>query len=270
MRFPLLHTLVCCITIAFVSMPASAFEWRGYVAGESRVFLHNPLWDGQDDALATLSISAQPELHHEWDGGYQQFVFTPFLRIDSVDDERTHFDIRELYWETSRERFDLRVGIRQVFWGVTESQHLVDIINQTDLVENVDGEDKLGQPMVNVALVRDWGTLDLFMLPGFRERTFPGSNGRLRPMLPIDNRRALYESGAEEAHVDWAARYSHSLGGWDFGLSHFIGTSREPRFMLRADGMRLVPFYDQINQTGLDVQWTRGSWLWKWESIVRS
>jgi len=89
-------------------------------------------------------------------------------------------------------------------------------------------------------------------------------------MLPIDNHRAVYESGAEENHVDWAARYSHNLGGWDFGLSQFVGTSREPRFILRADGKRLVPFYDQISQTGLDVQWTKGSWLWKWESILRS
>jgi len=58
----------------------------------------------------------------------------------------------------------LQVG----FWGVTEFQHLVDIINQTDLVENIDTEDKLGQPMINLALINDWGTVDLFIMPYFR------------------------------------------------------------------------------------------------------
>ena len=55
---------------------------------------------------------------------------------------------------------ELRAGIGRVFWGVTESYHLVDVINQTDLVENVDRKDKLGQPLVNFTLVRDWGALE--------------------------------------------------------------------------------------------------------------
>ena len=47
----------------------------------------------------------------------------------------------------------MRLGLRKVYWGVTESQHLVDVINQTEGVENLDGEDKLGQPMLNLALI---------------------------------------------------------------------------------------------------------------------
>ena len=50
-----------------------------------------------------------------------------------------------------------RVGVGKVFWGVTESQHLVDIINQTDLVENIDTEDKLGQPMLETTWLQNWG-----------------------------------------------------------------------------------------------------------------
>ena len=94
-----------------------------------------------------------------------------------MDSERTHFDIRELFGLWVFERWELGVGIRKVFWGVTESQHLVDIINQTDLVDSIDGEEKLGQPMVNVSIPHEWGTVDLFILPYFRERTFPGRDG---------------------------------------------------------------------------------------------
>ena len=92
--------------------------------------------------------------------------FSPFLRLDQVDENRTHWDIRELYWLYFSRVWEIRVGVRTVFWGVTELQHLVDVINQTDLVENIDGEQKLGQPMVNLALIHDWGTVELFILTG--------------------------------------------------------------------------------------------------------
>lgn len=56
--------------------------------------------------------------------------------------------------------------------GVGGPVHLVDIINQSDLVENPDGEDKLEKPLVKLTSGLPWraGTLNLFMLPYFRER----------------------------------------------------------------------------------------------------
>ena len=103
--------------------------------------------------------------------------------------------MRELLYQRVFDQAELRVGIGRVFWGVTESYKLVDVINQTDLVENVDREDKLGQPLVNLTFVRDWGALDLYVLPGFRERTYPGREGRLRSEPLVDTNRATYESG---------------------------------------------------------------------------
>lgn len=235
-----------------------------------RLFFEDP--PDSQQAGETLSLSFQPEYQHKWDDGYQRFVFTPFARLDSRDDERTHFDIRELYWEKSAEQWDLRLGVRKVFWGVTESVHLVDIINQTDLVENPDGEDKLGQPMLSIAWVNDWGTLDFFVMPGFRERTFPGPKGRLRSQIPLDEDDAEYESNAEEWHVDAAIRWSHSAGDWDVALSHFYGTSREPRLIPEFGLLdtKLIPYYDLIHQTGAELQYTRGGFLGKFELIHRS
>jgi hypothetical protein len=260
------------IALAIMLSNANAGEWSGYVGGELRLF---PSGSDLDDAYhASFSLAAEPEYYHSWDDGYQSLTFKPFLRVDSHDSHRTHFDLRELYWEKAAENWELRAGVRRVFWGKTESQHLVDIINQTDLVENIDTEDKLGQPMINLALVRDWGTLDLFLLPGFRERTFPDEDARLRGPLPIKADDARYESGAKQWHVDFAARWSHFIGNWDLGVSHFHGTSREPRLVPDLSrGLRhieLVPYYDQIDQTGVDLQYTKGSWLWKFEGIHRS
>ncbi len=258
---------------AFASTPAAVAgaELSGYVAAEFRAFPDAALDPRQHDENA--SAVAEPEWSWQYNGGRSTFAVVPFLRVDQGDDERTHFDLRELTWSTAHERWELRIGVRKVFWGVTESQHLVDIVNQTDLVENPDGEDKLGQPMVNIAWIRDWGTLDVFVLPGFRERTFPGAQGRLRTHPRVETDRAIYESSREERHVDFALRWSHVIGDWDLGLAHFHGTSREPRFVpvTEPDGeVVLAPLYEQIDQSGADIQATKGAWLWKLEAITRS
>ena len=59
--------------------------------------------------------------------------------------------------------------------------------------EELDQEEKLGQPMINLALIRDWGTVGLFVLPGFRERTFAGVHGRPRIIPRVEKNLTAYE-----------------------------------------------------------------------------
>jgi hypothetical protein len=256
--------------IIFQSDRAGAHELSGFVGGEARVFAQSAIQPRQKDHSASFVVN--PEYYHEFENG-SSFTFVPFFRLDSADDERTHFDLRELTYLWLQDNLELRLGVRKVFWGVTEVVHLVDIINQTDLVENVDTEDKLGQPMVNLSLTKNWGTVDLFMLPFFRERTFPGREGRLRSSLVVDTDRAVYESAAKEWHTDWTFRYSHFFGDLDVGLYHFIGTGREPTLIPGTDSSGsplLIPLYEQINQTGLDVSYVMNDWLWKLEALYRA
>lgn len=257
--------------LACVGSGAAEFELQGAISAETRVFFESAQYPGQHGLNGSLSL--QPEFYWAWEEGAQSFLFTPFVRVDQGDSRRSHADIRELTWLVARDTWEFRAGVRRVFWGVAESNHLVDIINQTDLVENPDTEDKLGQPMLNLALVRDWGTLDLFVLPGFRERTFPGKSARLRSQPRVDTSAARYDSAAGDKHVDAAIRYSHTVGNLDVGLYHFRGTSREPRLLpaLTSSGERvLTPYYDQINQTGLDALYTWQSWLFKLEALHRT
>lgn len=248
-----------------------AVEFSGNIGVESLGFIHDPIDSQQHNHY--LSAVIEPELYLEWDDGFQSLAFVPFYRYSQHDNKRTHFDIRELTWQLVATDWELRVGIRKEFWGVSESQHLVDIINQTDLVENSDTEDKLGQPMINLALINDWGTIDLYLLAGFRERTFPGKEGRLRSFPELDVGQEQFEKHGIDKHIAYAIRYSHSIGLWDIGFSHFYGTSREPSVIInpKAPGkVELLPYYEMIHQTGIDVQFTQESWLWKLESIVRS
>ncbi|MEZ5502003.1 MAG: AMIN domain-containing protein [Halioglobus sp.] len=224
-------------------------QWSGFMSIDARLFFHSPKYSDQTDQ--DFSTAFKPEYYVDWSGGAQQFGFSPFFRYDTADDQRTHADIRELYWRIEHDRWVAKVGLDVVFWGVTESQHLVDIINQTDLVENIDGEEKLGQPMLNLDYLSEWGNWQLYVLPYFRERTFPGKHGRLRTDPEVDTRSPEYDSSAKQKHVDLALRWSHNIGDWDIGLAHFSGTGREPYLTpdYTSGNLKLIPQYLQIEQT---------------------
>jgi hypothetical protein len=237
---------------------------------QTRAFAHAGA-AGQDSLQP--SLSARLQYYRGWDDDRTSFRAIPFVRVDAEDDERTRADLREFQVTHVGEDWEVHAGVRQVFWGVTEFVHLVDVVNQIDFAENIDGEDRLGQPMVDLSLVRPWGVLDFMVLPGFRERTFPGEDGRLRYAVPVDTDGARYESGDEQWHVDWAARMRGSAGPVEYGLYHFRGTSRDPDLLPTATGsddLVLTPYYPQIDQTGLDAQAIVGDWLWKLEALRRS
>ncbi len=247
--------------------PLHAAEWSGKVTSEYRLFTESASDSRQHGN--NLSLSAEPEFYHEWQNE-QSITVKLFARWDEGDDERSHSDVREFLWQKVTDNWELKVGIGKVYWGVTESQHLVDIINQTDLVENFDREEKLGQTMINLSLIQSWGNIEFFILPTFKERTYPGVNGRLRSIPHVATGQAVYESDDRDKHIDSAMRIFQSINEWDIGLSYFSGTSRDPRLVYDQSLMVLIPYYDLINQTGLDVQGTFDSWLWKLEMIHRN
>ncbi len=243
----------------------------GYGALEYRFFHDHGLGQGMD-YHNNVSFYLQPEFSYRH--GRHRFDFKPFWRYDQHDSRRTHFDIRELAWHANWNRWTVHAGIDKVFWGVTESRHTVDIINQTDLVENIDTEEKLGQPMLRIDYSDPkWGTLSAFYLPVSRKRLFPGKEGRLRPPIPITD-SVDHEGNASPTHPDFALRWARTFGYWDVGLVYFRGVTRRPRFRINFDAfgrpVNLRPVYEIIDQVGIDIQGVTGNWLWKLEAFHRA
>ena len=263
--------LIPLVLVAASGAGASAgeLEFTGEVSGQLRFFPESAQFPGQFETVQP-SLALEAEAYWESDDRAHSLVFVPFVRFDGQDSNRTHGDIREAYWRYGEDDWEILVGLNRVFFGVAESRHLVNVVNQIDQVEDVDEEDFLGEPMVMFATQQDFGQFSFFALPGFRERTFPGSVGRLRAPLPIDEDATGYESPLGQASVDALLRYSHFFGDWDVGAYYFYGTSREPRLIPNGGGTALNPFYDQIHQVGVDVQLTTDAWLWKFEGIVRA
>lgn len=219
------------------------------------------------------SLALEFEYFREWNQGADSFTLVPFLRYDVRDDRRTRGDLREAFLTHVGDGFEIHAGLRRVFWGQTESKHLVDVLNQVDLIENVDEEDRLGQPMLNLTLLRDWGVIEAYVLPGFRERTFASTDGRFTGPFEIAEARSGIRRVAS-GRVDWALRWSHLIGEVELGLAWFDGTNREPEFepvgpVEAGVPIRLQPRYRAMTQASLDAQYIRGDWAWKLELLRR-
>ncbi|MGB0749238.1 MAG: hypothetical protein ACPGO3_10865 [Magnetospiraceae bacterium] len=278
MRASLLSTLFLTTALAGGAMAQDAddffgeLEIAGYASIDARYFINDLEDSSRDNQRLQPSVVLHPELRLPFNNGDSEINLVLHARLDSYDSRRTHADVREANIRHFGDDYDITVGIGKVFWGVTESHHLVDIVNQTDLIEHPDGEDKLGQPMININLVRDFGTLELYALIGYRERTFASRDGRLRDYLPTQNGQPQFEFPDDRLPVDFAARGSKTIGDMDIGISYFHGTQRNPRLpiILDRDGRPVrLAYYGTIDQVGLDMQLTQDAWLYKLEAISR-
>ncbi|MEM7616932.1 MAG: hypothetical protein AAF195_00965 [Pseudomonadota bacterium] len=237
------------------------------VTTELRYFPESPAYDNQlQNFQPAITLSGEGR----WvsDDRKKRVRFEPFLKIDGQDSERSYFDMRELTYSQRFSDFDILVGNGQIFWGVAESRNVVDVINQFDVVENNDETDKLGQPLIRFGKFTDIGRFEFYYLPYFRERNFPGADGRQRTELTVDNDNAQYDRDGEEFAGDFAVRYKQQIDKFDVGLHAFYGTARSPFLAVNGDGSSLTPIYQELTQGGIDVQWTSDAWLLKFEAVV--
>ena len=183
-------------------------------------------------------------------------------RLDQSDPERSYADLREALVQWDKGIVTARLGINTVFWGVAESRHLVNIVNQTDYLDDLDGDEKLGQLMAMVTY--DGGSLgliDLFAMTWARRQKYPSREGRPGVPTAVLDELSVYESNHNEWNVDLAVRWSHSLREVEWALTYFHGTGREPELMPSGSTSQptLLPQYPLISQAGLELQWTRGA-----------
>ena len=234
-------------------------QLRGSVGVIQDYYFRNAALEGQRNQHAP-TIEVQPEYIWQSDVSQDAFIFEPFLALSGSDPAKNRFDIRKASYQYIGEDIDLEVGISKVFWGVTESRHLVDIVNQTDMLGNVDGEDKLGQPMIKAGYYSDYGWFQAFVMPYFRTRSFAGKESRLRQNAIVREENSEFSSSFEEYHPDFAIRYQENFDDLDLGLHYFYGTDREPIITPRVthNGLEFIPRYEIINRVGVDAQYTTG------------
>lgn len=249
----------------------AAAQWQGTVALQALIFDESDQ-DRRGSGRQPL-VMANAGRRMRWQSGLGTHVLaaSASVRLGLANGKETLLDVDDLHWQLMTDRWDLRLGVAEMSWGVLESVRLVDVINQRAPDVGASGGVKLGQPLANVAAKGGWGTLELYLLPWFRRRPLGGRAARLWTSRPVDAEPSVFGLGAGGWSPSWAVRWSRITGDWDVGVGVFDGTSREPAFV-PAPGRAapaLVPRYDRVRQIAVDVQWTRGAWLWKLEALSR-
>lgn len=250
------------LLLTLLLVTSAQAEVSSQIQFENRLFFD----DYQSNHLFS-SVSVETEYLKSSNDDRNLFTIKPFYRYDHRDSSRSHFDLREFSFTTASDNMQWRLGRSKVFWGVNESIHLVDVINQTDTLENIDGEDKLGQWMISPTWYLPKGSIEVFLLPRFEKRSFVSTKGRFSGSVNIDDENSMFEK--DENHLDYAMRWNHQLGDSEMALSYFDGTSRTPDMILSNSG-RLTPFYRQAKQVGLEINAILDNWSWKLESIYKS
>jgi len=244
-----------------------SFEYKvyGHIQPEVSLFINGKGKHNQPNEKKSIYFNGNFISYLEDDRG--KITINPIARYDHEDNERTYIDFHRLKYEYFFDNATFKIGNEIIFWGVNESFHVVDIINQSNIAENILGTKKLGQPMIASSWYEDFGDFDIYILPYFRERLFPGKDGRPRYALEIDKDATIYESSKKEKHTDLAIRYSKVIDDWDLGFSHFYGTSRTPTLITNTETLKLDPYYPIVSQTSIDIQATKDSWLYKLEAL---
>ncbi len=265
---------------------AGTSKFSGSVEAEVQYFPNEGNLEEQEDLFGSIAI--RPEYYWRSENKDHKVKMKLFYRATEPNGSRTHGDVREFTYLYSNSGWYVKTGVDIVFWGVTESAHLVDVINQTDNVESISGEEKLGQPMIAVGVEKDFGNVDAYILPYFRTRQFPSGPERYQITLldqspEVDDDENFYESDDEENNIDLALRWYKSFDDFDVGLSYFNGTSRDPLPVIAdltgalqkgADagypGTAIVDtlgsYYEQQQQLGLEFQYLYEDWIFKLEA----
>lgn len=240
-------------------------EWASSVTLETRYYRYEGA-KGQDQHSESLALTTHYQ--HSWEGDRSNIDFRPFVRIDRNDSERTHVDIRELSWSTRDSNWAVRGGIGQVHWGVTELTPIVDVINQWDAVEGKTTE-RLGQPLLQFTQMTNVGTFDIYALFGFRPRTFLGEDSRLRTPITVDTHDGMQETSSEP--MDMALRWQKTWSDFTVALGQFHGVSRDPHLIFNFDfeNPQLIPIYEQVEQSSIELQYLFNHWTFKAEALGR-
>ena len=216
-----------------------------------------------------FSLAYEGQYRQRIEGARAQFNVQPFLRLDQQDSNRSHADMRELSVTYLGRGWTLRGGIGQVTWGNSVLYSLVDVINQRDLIE-ADQQSKLGQPLLEYVQKNESSTLSLYVLPGFREATFPSKSGRPRTPIFIDSDESIVDD-TQQAPFDYAIRWEKNIENFYLATSFFSGLSRVPRFEFNFDfkDPKIIPVYETVDQFGLELQWLVRRWAFSAEAISR-
>lgn len=170
------------------------------------------------------------------------------LGIDAWSDVargQSGIDLQDAALTYTRDDFQALLGYEIESWSVTEASELTNIVNQIDLERDITGNTRMGQPMLRLSYLSDFGWFGLYYFPLSPERRFD-------PVFGLNGIDAIYDTGRQDREPGYALRYRHTLGAVEVGAFGYRGLDKSPVPVVENGIPRL--FYPEVTQHGLSLQ----------------
>jgi len=245
--------------------PAHGQSVRGSLGAETQIYPDAPLYPDQN--RDHFQVSTYATLNASADLGNARFDMELFGRIAPDATKEASGDVRQAFVRVPFGNAEVKAGILTEKWGVLEAWNPVDIINQSDLIEDFQGKVKLGQPGVLMTLPLGDATVSFFGTNVARSRRFGQDEDRFQ-VLPARVVDEHFEGG--RSSPTGAIRVELPIGPVNVAVSQFIGTAREPVLTAVVGPTGLEGFrasYERISQTSFEAALVLGDSVIKTEVI---
>lgn len=251
----------------------SAFDSRGQIALEGRVFLPDDDASTDDYGLGLFSRLEWTHAHDPW-----QERLRVIGRLDAIDEGRDRVVLEEAWVQYWRGKLKLRLGADIVNWTATEAFHPADVINARNLDSDLENYEKVGEPMLLVALsVLEDTTLELYLMPAYMAAILPSQRSRLR-LVPagadVGGRLLVNRNGRFTDDIigpQAALRARTVWGSADLSLHLLEHMDRSQPLVVADPGTeQLHAVFLTVRQVGLTYSQVFGSLIAKLEASYRN
>lgn len=251
------------------SLDAIAQMPRGHIGVDALYFPDDPLFPEQSTASTIPSVLGSLDWTTDLTRD-TRFDLGAYLRVARHTQDKISGDIKEAVIRSRIDRTDIKLGILQENWSILEAWNPIDLLNQRDMVEDFQGDVKLGQPGVTASTFYQDLVISAWVLPYTRERRIAEQKDRLRTLsAPLKD--SVFENGQSDS--SFALRFQYRLGDFDIAASQFWGHAREPIYQPVLQQSTLVGFdevYEEIAQSGLELRYVAGDTVLKAELISQT
>lgn len=190
--------------------------------------------------------------------------------------ESGEIDLRELYWEKTKNTSYWRIGKQQVVWGEADGLKLLDVINPQSFREFIlDDFDDSRIPlwMVNAEFnITDNGVLQMLWIPDTSTHELAPGHSQFAftsPVLvpqPAPGVDAVVNEAKAPGSLlkdsDFGLRFTNFVGGWDISLNYLYHYVDTPVVRSRLDGAQVVvdQDYERSHLIGGTASTALGDW----------
>jgi hypothetical protein len=220
-----------------------------------------------------ISLAVRPYFKTEGLDGAFVLTLAPSAVLDAADSRRTMGDIGDGKIEFQRGTWSLAIGLNLLAWDTADMGHPFGKVNHAAISQNLTLEDKLAQPMLQVAKTTRYGDFSIIWMPYLREPALQALSQPYRTDLPVRPENARYRVGNDAWYQSFALRWSHAVSEFE-GASAYIDMQRDAQLEpISFDGggepTALRPLVGNAMHFGVTASHVAGPTLWKVEAAGR-